>query len=83
MSGKAAGGYPARKCGLDVVHYQGRTSKMARLPYLEADQIAPEYRDLLKRNTNLHKLLVNSPDMALAFSGIGGSIAPWSACLPP
>jgi len=37
---------------------------MARLPYLEADQVAPEYRDMLKRNTNLHKLLVNSPDMA-------------------
>ena len=32
---------------------------MARLPYLEADQVAPEYRDMLKRNTNLHKLLVN------------------------
>ena len=42
---------------------------MARLPYLEADQIAPEYRDMLKRNTNLHKLLVNSPDMARAFNG--------------
>ncbi len=37
---------------------------MARLPYLEPDQVAPEYRDMLKRNTNLHKLLVNSPDMA-------------------
>ena len=24
---------------------------MARLPYLEADQVAPEYRDMLKRNT--------------------------------
>ena len=47
---------------------------MARLPYLEADQIAPEYRDMLKRNTNLHKLLVNSPDMARAFSGLGGYI---------
>ena len=47
---------------------------MARLPYLEADQVAPEYRDMLKRNTNLHKLLVNSPDMALAFNGIGGYI---------
>ena len=44
---------------------------MARLPYLEADQVAPEYRDMLKRNTNLHKLLVNSPDMARAFNGIG------------
>ena len=30
---------------------------MARLPYLEPDQVAPEYRDMLKRNTNLHKLL--------------------------
>ena len=47
---------------------------MARLPYLEADQIAPEYRDMLERNTNLHKLLVNSPDMARAFNGIGGYI---------
>src|ERR1700761_9168207 len=47
---------------------------MARLPYLEADQVAPEYRDMLKRNTNLHKLLVNSPDMARAFNGVGGYI---------
>ena len=47
---------------------------MARLPYLEADQIAPEYRDMLQRNTNLHKLLVNSPDMARAFNGVGGFI---------
>jgi alkylhydroperoxidase family enzyme len=47
---------------------------MARLPYLEPDQVAPEYRDMLKRNTNLHKLLVNSPDMAKAFNGVGGFI---------
>ena len=47
---------------------------MARLPYLEADQVAPEYRDMLKRNTNLHKLLVNSPDMARAFNGMGSYI---------
>src|SRR6202035_2825806 len=53
---------------------KGRTNKMARLPYLEADQIAPEYRDMLQRNTNLHKLLVNSPDMARAFNGVGGYI---------
>jgi alkylhydroperoxidase family enzyme len=51
---------------------EGKT--MARLPYLEADQVAPEYRDMLARNTNLHKLLVNSPDMARAFSGLGGYI---------
>lgn len=47
---------------------------MARLPYLEPDQVAEEYRDMLKRNTNLHKLLVNSPEMARAFSGLGGYI---------
>ena len=47
---------------------------MARLPYLEPDQVAEQYRDMLKRNTNLHKLLVNSPDMARAFSGLGGYI---------
>jgi alkylhydroperoxidase family enzyme len=47
---------------------------MARLPYLEPDDVAPEYRDMLKRNTNLHKLLVNSPDMARAFNGIGSYI---------
>src|SRR3954454_19145197 len=47
---------------------------MARLPYLEADQIAPENRDMLSRNTNLHKLFVKSPDMARAFSGLGGYI---------
>ena len=47
---------------------------MARLPYLEADQVAPEYRDMLARNTNLHQLLVNSPDMARAFNGMGGFI---------
>ncbi|MEH2563659.1 carboxymuconolactone decarboxylase family protein [Bradyrhizobium sp. AZCC 2289] len=47
---------------------------MARLPHLEADQAAPEYRDMLQRNTNLHKPLVNSPDMARAFSGMGGYI---------
>ena len=48
---------------------------MARLPYLEADQIAPEYRSMLARNTNLHKLLVNSPEAAKAFSGLGGYIS--------
>jgi alkylhydroperoxidase family enzyme len=48
--------------------------RMARLPYLEANQVAPEYRDMLKRNTNLHKLLVNSPDMAKAFNGVGNFI---------
>jgi alkylhydroperoxidase family enzyme len=47
---------------------------MARLPYLEPDQVAPEYRDMLKRNTNVHKLMVNSPEMAKAFNGVGNFI---------
>src|SRR4029079_19476009 len=51
-----------------------KTNNMARLPYLEADQVAPEYRDMLKRHTHLHKLLVNSPDMARAFNGVGNFI---------
>ena len=51
-----------RHCNDESEMTSGRTNKMARLPYLEADQVAPEYRDMLKRNTNLHKLLVNSPD---------------------
>src|SRR6188508_3251506 len=47
---------------------------MARLPYLDAEQLPPEHRDLLKRPINLTRLLVNSPGMAKAFHGIGGYI---------
>lgn len=47
---------------------------MARLPYLDAEQLPPEQRDLLKRPINLTRLLVNSPGMAKAFHGIGGYI---------
>ena len=47
---------------------------MARLPYIDADQLPPEQRDLLKRPINLTRLLVNSPGMAKAFHGIGGFI---------
>ena len=47
---------------------------MARLPYFDAEQLAPEQRDLLKRPINLTRLLVNSPGMARAFGGIGNYI---------
>ena len=47
---------------------------MARLPYLDAEQLPAEHRDLLKRPINLTRLLVNSPGMARAFHGIGGYI---------
>lgn len=47
---------------------------MARLPYLDAEQLSPEHKELLKRPINLTRLLVNSPGMARAFHGIGGYI---------
>ena len=47
---------------------------MARLPYLEADQVAPEYRDMLKRKTQSAQTAGELADMARAFSGVGDYI---------
>lgn len=47
---------------------------MARVPYLEPSDLAPEDQDLLKRPIALHKALVNSPKAARAFSGLGSYI---------
>ncbi|MEA2772733.1 MAG: hypothetical protein QOD93_5695 [Acetobacteraceae bacterium] len=47
---------------------------MARVPYLEVSDLAPEDQDLLKRPISLFKALVNSPEAARAFSGLGGYI---------
>jgi alkylhydroperoxidase family enzyme len=47
---------------------------MARVPYLEVSDLAPEDQDLLKRPISLFKALVNSPKAARAFSGLGGYI---------
>jgi len=44
---------------------------MARVPYLEAGDLPPEQQDLLKRPIALFKALVNSPNAARAFSGLG------------
>ena len=44
---------------------------MARLPYRDKDDLAPEYQDLLKRPINLHRMLVNSPAGAKALSPAG------------
>jgi len=44
---------------------------MARVPYLEVADLAPEDGDLLKRPIALFKALVNSPNGARAFSGLG------------
>jgi alkylhydroperoxidase family enzyme len=47
---------------------------MARVPYLELSDLAPDDQDLLKRPITLFKALVNSPKAARAFSGLGGYI---------
>ncbi len=40
---------------------------MARLPYLQPSDLAPENRDLLARNINLYRELVHSPDGTRSF----------------
>ena len=47
---------------------------MARVPYLEPSDLAPEDQDLLKRPIWLFKALVNSPKAARAFHGLGNYI---------
>ncbi len=44
---------------------------MARVPYLEEKDLAAENRDLLTRNLNLYRALVNSPDTARSFMALG------------
>jgi alkylhydroperoxidase family enzyme len=45
--------------------------RMARVPYLEQSDLSAENQDLLKRRINLFQALVNSPNAARAFSGLG------------
>jgi alkylhydroperoxidase family enzyme len=47
---------------------------MARVPYLEVADLAPEDQDLLKRPIWLTKALVNSPKAARAFHTVGNYI---------
>jgi alkylhydroperoxidase family enzyme len=44
---------------------------MARVPYLEKTDLSADNQDLLKRRINLFQALVNSPNAARAFSGLG------------
>jgi alkylhydroperoxidase family enzyme len=44
---------------------------MARVPYLEASDLPADDQDLLKRRISLFQALVNSPNAARAFSGLG------------
>ena len=47
---------------------------MARIPYLDAEDLAEDDRDLLKRPINLHRILVNSPGAARNFGHLGSYI---------
>ncbi len=47
---------------------------MARLPYLEKKDLAPEHQDLLARDITLFKCMTHSPNAARAFQGLGGFI---------
>jgi alkylhydroperoxidase family enzyme len=49
----------------------GKECRMARVPYLEAADLSPENQDLLRRPIALARALVNSPNAARAFTGVG------------
>ena len=44
---------------------------MARVPYLDQQDLAAEHRDLLARSANIFRALVNSPEGLRAFHGLG------------
>jgi hypothetical protein len=44
---------------------------MARVPYLDRPDVAPEHHDLLARNINLYRALIHSPNGARAFHTLG------------
>jgi alkylhydroperoxidase family enzyme len=43
---------------------------MARLPYLDQSDLAPENKDLLARNINLYRAFAHSPDATRSFLGL-------------
>ena len=47
---------------------------MARIPYLDVDDLAEDDKELLKRPINLHRALVNSPGAARKFGHVGSYI---------
>jgi alkylhydroperoxidase family enzyme len=53
---------------------QPERTSMARVPYLEKSDLAEADQALLNRPISLFKALVNSPNAARAFSGLGGYI---------
>ena len=44
---------------------------MARVPYLDKSDLAPENEDLLARNITLYRALAHSPNGLRAFGGLG------------
>jgi alkylhydroperoxidase family enzyme len=46
------------------------TGPMARVPYLDQQDLAPEHRDLLARSVNIVRALANSPNGLRAFHGL-------------
>ena len=44
---------------------------MARVPYLDESDLAPENHDLLKRTITLHRALAHSTNGLRAFGGLG------------
>jgi alkylhydroperoxidase family enzyme len=55
---------------------------MARVPYLDPSDLSPENRDLLARNLNLYRALVNSPDGTRSFLGLAKYIRFYSRLDP-
>jgi alkylhydroperoxidase family enzyme len=47
---------------------------MARVPYLDKSDLAPENQELLARNITLHRALAHSPNGLRAFGGLGNFI---------
>ena len=55
---------------------------MARLPYLDVDDLAPEDRELLDRPINLARMLAHSPSGTRSFRGTGAWIR-WKSRFDP
>ena len=47
---------------------------MALLPFLEAEDLAPEHRDIVNSGFNLHKIMAYSPNTARLSQFVGGYI---------
>lgn len=55
---------------------------MARVPYLEVEDLEPKYQHLLNRGINLHKAVVNSPEARVAAAPLGQYIR-WKSKVNP